>query len=367
MRKRFDSISVLRLLACTGIFICHAAPAAGASGIAARIANAGASGVYLFFVISGFLTAGDTAILTSGGGMRGYFGYVRKRLIRLLPLYYLVMLAQAVLHTFVLRDVPRDPGHLGWLRYVFLTNAVIPAPDNFWGNLGATWTVSLFVVSSLLAPFAVRWIYGASGESALLSACGDGKGERSGSGASHNRSVLRAAALYLVLLLLAGFWEKAPVSGTMMCFLYLHYFALGALIRTAADAPSPAAAARYAAVIAAAAALLSFLFREIGYFTAVSWGYGLLVLLTLPFAFRNRESLFRRAVLFGDRYSYAVYLVHAACVEWIILLKSHVPLPGAAVWGLAVVCTILGTALVTFLEAHILYLYRSAQRGGNCR
>ena len=351
MRKRLDSISVLRVLACGGVFACHVAPVSGAMGIGARIASIGASGVYLFFILSGFLAAGEGAFRRSGITAADYSAYAAKRLRRLLPMYYLVMLAQFVLHTAVLRDVPPDPRHLGWLRYLFLTNAVIPAPDNFWGNLGATWTVGLFVVSALLMPFALRWI-------------------RVGRGA-----VYRAAALYLALAALAGFWERAGGHGFLMCFHYLHYFALGALIRVIAEesgergANAEAGAGGtgrgilrqallYLGTVAACAATVYVLFRSIGYFTAVSWGYGLLALVTLPLSFGREDSLLKRAVSFLDRHSYGVYLVHAAVAEWLYLVKSHIPLSGLAVWVSAVVCTIIGTALVTFCERHLQWLYR---------
>ncbi len=367
MKRRFDSISILRVLACIGIFVCHIAPVSGASGIAARIANTGASGVYLFFILSGFLLAGEGAFREDRLSPETYVRFAGKRLCRLLPMYYLVMAAQAAVHSFILRDVPPDPGHLYWLRYIFLTNAVLPAPDNFWGNLGATWTVSLFVVSSLLAPFALRWI---SGGRRTGTAAGSGDTGNPGvHGRERNRKVKRAAVLYIALLLLAGFRERFSVSGTFMCFLYLHYFALGTLIREitessgedrikAQHARSIRQAAAYAGTVVPGAALLLIFFGSIGHFTLVSWGFGLIVLVTLPFSVRNEHSLLFKALTLLDRHSYAVYLVHAAVAEWLYMGKSHIALSGPAVWGAAAVCTIIGTALVTFCEAHLQYLYR---------
>lgn len=165
--KKMDSIRLLRVAACLGVFVTHLAPHMGATGWVASAANFGASGVYLFFLISGFLAC-RTAEIRPGGGLRGVAVYYRKRLLRILPLYYVVILGQMVLHGLILRDVPADPGGLYWLRYFFLTNACIPGPDNFWSNLGATWTVGLFVFFYLCAPLLIRLIGGKIRRAALL-------------------------------------------------------------------------------------------------------------------------------------------------------------------------------------------------------
>ena len=149
--KKLENIQLLRALACIGVFVTHLAPRMGAQGLTAKIANFGASGVYLFFLISGYLVCMQKDI-GSGSSVRQIKNFYIKRLLRILPLYYAVVLVNIVLHTFLLQDVTPDPQKLYWLRYFFLTNALIPAPDNFWSNLSATWTISLFVVFYLTAP-----------------------------------------------------------------------------------------------------------------------------------------------------------------------------------------------------------------------
>ena len=148
---KLDNIRLLRVLACLGVFIAHLAPRLGVSGICARIANFGAAGVYLFFLICGFLAcrAKELAPGSAKGGVGRYYG---RRLLRVLPLYYAVIFYNFLLHCFILRDVTPDPGGLYWFRYIFLTNVFLPAPDNFWGNMSATWTIGLFVFFYLSVP-----------------------------------------------------------------------------------------------------------------------------------------------------------------------------------------------------------------------
>ena len=113
-----------------------------------------------------------------------------------------MVLCNIVLHTFILQDVTPDPGGLYWLRYFLLTNAFVPAPDNFWGNLSATWTISLFVVFYVTAPLWRRLV----------------------------RGIKSGAAVYLAALVLRYIWAQAECSAYMMVFYYLHFFLLGMLI-----------------------------------------------------------------------------------------------------------------------------------------
>lgn len=327
--KRYDNIQIFRVLACLGVFITHLAPRMGASGPAARAANWGASGVYLFFLISGFLACGARDI-RPGGGVRGILAYYCKRLLRILPLYYAVILYNMALHCLLLKDVTPDPGGLYWLRYFLLTNAFIPAPDNFWANLSATWTISLFFVFYLLAPLLAR----------LSGSCA------------------RAGILYVLTLLLRYVWVAAGLSSYMMIFYYLHFFVLGMLVRRLAERYRPVKAAAFFAV---PAALLWIVTGTVGAgndsFICQSWIFAEAILLTGGFRWQDTGEKEERgglraaaAGIFGalDRYSYAVYLIHAVVIDGIVLLQGRFALPGAAVLALAVSLTAAGARAAHF-------------------
>lgn len=351
--KKYDNIQILRVLSCLGIFVTHLAPRMGAAGFAASAANFCASGVYLFFIISGFLACCAKEI-RPGGGRHGVLAYYCKRFFRILPLYYAVIVYNMALHGLILHDVPDDPAGLSWLRYFFLTNAVIPGPDNFWSNLSATWTISLFCFFYLCAPLFVRLI----GE----------KGGRAG--------VFRATALYLVALLLRYIWVAAGLSSYMMAFYYLHYFVLGMLVWELAEAYGPAAATmRFAGFAAALGIAVQASGAGNDYFTVVSWFYAALVLATGGFSWRKEsadagsycptgpqrpgrgypgqgDSLPARAARVTgvlDAYSYAIYLIHAVVIDGIALLQAHVRLPGIAVLLIAVSLTAIGAWLAHFM------------------
>lgn len=90
MKQKYEHIQLLRALACIGVFITHLAPRLGATGKAAWLANQGAAGVYLFFVLSGYLACCDRKLPTAG--KKELLTYYKKRLVRILPLYYGVIL-----------------------------------------------------------------------------------------------------------------------------------------------------------------------------------------------------------------------------------------------------------------------------------
>ena len=319
MRARYDNIQVLRVLACLGVFFTHLAPRIGAKGGLYAVMDFGASGVYLFFLISGFLAC-DSPVLTGKLRWRETLAYYIRRLFRILPLYYALVLYQMVLHTFVLRDVAPDPGGLYWGRYFFVTSAFIPAPNDFWGNLGATWTVGLFAVFYLCAPFLVRLAGG---------------------------SVRRSLCLYLAALALRCVWVGLGLSAWMMFFYYLHYFVLGILMKCLADRKGSAKAAIGLALLAAVLRFLLFLLGlEADFFWQLSCLYGVLLLFTLPFSWEPfSESPLRKAVAVLDEYSYEIYLIHAAVMEGISLLQAHAALPAAAVLPLSVLLTAAGAWL----------------------
>lgn len=366
--KKYDNIQILRVLACLGVFVTHLAPRMGVTGWAAKAANFGASGVYLFFLISGFLAC-CTRDISVGCGWKGIFSYYCKRLFRILPLYYAVILYHMALHGLILQDVPKDPAGLSWLRYFLLTNAFIPAPDNFWSNLSATWTISLFCFFYLCAPLFVRLIGKkwlpvlklVHVEPALFAwLIGQREGEEKDSAAGNVR---RAALLYLAVLLLRYIWVGAGLSAYMMAFYYLYFFVLGMLVHELSTVYRPLTAAiRFLLFAFAVGIVLELSGAGNDYFTVVSWGFALIVLLSVHFTWKREENGMpcRTARLIGvlDEYSYAIYLVHAVIIDGIVLLQAHVDLPGIAVLMIAVSLTAVGAYL-----AHQL-IEKPAQRLG---
>lgn len=150
-----QNIQILRIAACFGVFVVHLGQRLEPCAAIRFFTDHGAMGVYLFFLISGYVAflsfenAKDDIKLLK---------YYMIRAARILPVYYTVILYQFLLHTYILCDVPFDETQIGWKRYVFCISRVIPADETFWTNLNSTWTISAFLFFYLSAPFLYRHI-----------------------------------------------------------------------------------------------------------------------------------------------------------------------------------------------------------------
>lgn len=317
--KKFENIQLLRVLACLGVFITHLAPRLGLEGIAAKAANFGASGVYLFFIISGYLVCLQKEI-RPGSSLGELKSFYIKRLFRILPLYYAIIICNIVLHTFILQDVTPDSAGLRWFRYFLLTNAFIPAPDNFWSNLSATWTVSLFAVFYVTAPLWRRLI----------------------------RGIKSAAAVYLAALCLRYVWAQTEVSAYMMIFYYLHYFLLGMLLWEVKERFEAKKGIFLFAVPAAGIWILLKIYGvEPDYFTTWSWVFGCVILATGRLQIKS--SAVRKYMNLIDRFSYSIYLIHAIVLDGIYLVQGKVNLPAAVVLLLTLLLTAAGVGMAEIL------------------
>jgi peptidoglycan/LPS O-acetylase OafA/YrhL len=119
------------------------------------------SGVDLYFVLSGFLIKG---ILLDAKGSRHYFrNFYARRVLRIFPLYYLVLTAGLVILPAISHPMSqkwRDEGDLSqWWYWLFLSNWWIAlrgyGPRN--GLIDLSWTLSIEEQFYLIWPFVVGW------------------------------------------------------------------------------------------------------------------------------------------------------------------------------------------------------------------
>lgn len=191
-------IQFLRILACLAVFICHFGQRLHLDKWSTNLYNftqLGRYGVELFFVISGYLVCYSLSKNSS------VLQFYKKRAIRILPLYYFCILYYFITETFIFRDVPTDSNGLGWLRYIFCLNGIVPSEGYFWSNIGITWTIPVFVLFYLIAPF-------------LVKIC---------------RNVLSSSICLLVSIGLA-ILIKRELSGWLSGFLYLPCFMFGIVV-----------------------------------------------------------------------------------------------------------------------------------------
>lgn len=151
-RKKDITIQLFRVIACIMVMLTHMRAVVPMDAIANYI-DFGGFGVGVFFIISGYL-AFNSADLANGRVLN----YYKKRALRILPLFYVVILVWAVLRSFVFVDMPEDPAGLYWLNYVLLIFKSYPNSVIEWSNVGAVWTIASFIYFYLFMPLFYKYI-----------------------------------------------------------------------------------------------------------------------------------------------------------------------------------------------------------------
>ncbi|MCG5073769.1 acyltransferase family protein [Paraburkholderia tagetis] len=151
LERRVKGLDGLRALAVMLVFLSHKAHV--------DAIDAGKIGVWLFFLISGYLIIGElhrnrlrVEQRTARRDAVLYVFFV-KRTLRIFPVYYLLLIALTIAHAFFYqRDV--DLG-LAW-HYVFLSNFWIGIVHDGWpGSVSHFWSLAVEQQFYLLAPFAL--------------------------------------------------------------------------------------------------------------------------------------------------------------------------------------------------------------------
>ena len=120
--------------------------------------GSGWNGVDLFFVLSGFLITG---VLLDAKGSTGYFrNFYARRVLRIFPLYYGVVLV----HLVVLRYVLNDPNHfddrdIDLIWYLLhLSNLIVGLRSGRDTGLDHAWSLAIEEQFYLLWPLLVLWL-----------------------------------------------------------------------------------------------------------------------------------------------------------------------------------------------------------------
>lgn len=172
-------------------------------------------GLYLFFVLSGYLLF--RPFLARRTGDRAWQGarvYVRKRVVRIVPLYYVTLVAAiALLYTGSDRLGPHlPPENMLWTYFLFLQNYSM---DTILRLNDATWTLPVEVAFYVLVPFIGLWI------------------------AARRDRLGHAAALAVVLVALGAIWNYLTLEENAVWRLalpaMLPYFAFGLLAAVAVE------------------------------------------------------------------------------------------------------------------------------------
>jgi peptidoglycan/LPS O-acetylase OafA/YrhL len=144
---RFPALDALRAVAALGVLVSHAAYVAGASQNAwyGSLVAQGTAGVTVFFVLSGFLLY-RPFLAADADGLRAVHtrDYLRRRLLRIVPAYWLALTVIGV--WLSLKGVF---GSDFWRYYLF---AQVYDPQTLTGGLAAAWTLCVEISFYALLP-----------------------------------------------------------------------------------------------------------------------------------------------------------------------------------------------------------------------
>ncbi len=140
-------IQVLRVISCIMVFMVHFSQIMNFKGSLFKFCSYGEYGVYLFFIISGFLAWYE--LDKDAINVKHYY---LKRFLKIAPLFYIVILVNIITHTFIFKDIPVDMYGLKWWRYFLFIFQIVPSNSQFWINITATWTIGIFAVFYVIAP-----------------------------------------------------------------------------------------------------------------------------------------------------------------------------------------------------------------------
>lgn len=160
--RQIISYDILRVFACACVFAVHTAIFLPISGKIGVVMEKGSNGLTVFFVLSGFLTF---ASLEKSKSIKKWY---LKRFIRIIPIYYTVLLMDIIIYQFILRSVPKDSFGFGWLGYFLCINRILPQQEVFWANIGAVASISIFVWFYLLAPLFHKAVHSLKGAVVFL-------------------------------------------------------------------------------------------------------------------------------------------------------------------------------------------------------
>lgn len=157
VKTHLPALDGVRGLAISLVLLHHCYPTSSNTTLARRLSkfiDAGWIGVELFFVLSGFLITG--ILLDSKGQARANRVFFLRRIVRILPLYYIFIACYQLAHTCLpnqLHQSPHNSRGVSWPIWVFLTNMpqVFPVGP-LTGSLGPLWSLAVEVQIYILWP-----------------------------------------------------------------------------------------------------------------------------------------------------------------------------------------------------------------------
>ena len=143
-RDRFDLVDSLRAIAALSIVVYHVAPFATGVGVAVEAAYQFKVGVTLFFLISGFLLYRPFVLAhTAGDGLPSVRAYAWRRMLRIVPAYWVALTVTAIASAPEVFDRP----------LLFYGFAQVYDPDAAFQGIPVAWSLCVEVSFYVMLPF----------------------------------------------------------------------------------------------------------------------------------------------------------------------------------------------------------------------
>ena len=315
--EKYFNIQIFRVIASLGVLTVHMGQRLEVGGVVRRITDIGANGVYIFFIISGFVACVSTEKYDFNF-KDDRVQYYKMRFVRLIPLYYCVILYYFLVHTFVWKDVPLDEiGGLGWLRYIFFLNIFIPYDNNFWGNIGATWTMNVFALFYVLFPMIRKYAN------------------------NYLKSVLVCCMLYFIKNFDIPYIVDTSIDS-------LWFFMLGVVSYYACKEKKE----KMTGIILCTSLLICYVANIRDGLLIFCLAFS--VIMMMSFSVGRPSEKFQRIVNKMDKYSYDLYLVHAVFIELIDKYKEYIDLNGLGVKIVIILIGIFGSCIGSVLVHNLI-------------
>lgn len=312
--RRYKNIGYFRVLACIGVVCTHLGQKIQITGKPYELTHYMQHGVYLFFIISGFL-----ALYTYKSKGYTVWEYWAGRMARILPVYYAIIIYDIVLCQFVLKSMPPDEYHLGWIRYILLINQCVPG-EAAWRNISSIWTVSVFVLFYLLVPLIDKFVK------------------------TYLQSWIALIVTYGSMIVIKMTYGYFGIDGDWFSpIFYVIYFMFGVVICKAVEFHKE----NNAIVIFGALMLYYFAMSKFNSLYTLSFLLSIIILASMELEFKNKY--IQKCFDVIDVYSYEIYLGHAIVMEAIDLIRVNVEISVPMILLIGVV----GTVLVSMFLYHV--------------
>lgn len=298
----------------------------GTPDIINYIMGMGAYGVALYFILSGYFS------YSSVSKEKSMSDYVKKKAIRILPIYYVSLVLTFLVGIFITGEYPLD---FKWIYHVVFLNMFIPSQEwTWWNSVNFFWTMPAFVAWYILSPFLFKYVNNSS-KMAIT-------------------TLIASVSTPFLKMWMYNFASEQFVNWNFFCLLYVFLF--GSLAYFIVKEHKQFAGVLYGIIIA----LLGLAVGNRSGFLVFGFGFYLMILLASAIPFRGKNEKLKNIVKQLSVVTYSVYLTH-----WFIL-RLFADALSALPWiigyiGFIIVAWVIGGFAYKFIEKPMYRIFNSSQ------